>query len=69
MSGKENLDFMEMFQSFAGVDNKIYYCNKCHSILKKLAIKTTEDLPRKMFYCPNSKCEHFGLVTVVAKKA
>ena len=42
-------------------DEKIYHCVEC-----KYALVKIEGGPRKMFFCSNSKCEKYGMVTVVA---
>jgi DNA-directed RNA polymerase subunit RPC12/RpoP len=61
-------DFINMFRNVTGMDNVVYRCVKCGSVVEKIVVKTTMDTPRKLFYCKYKKCVHFGIITVVAKK-
>ncbi len=61
-------DFLKEFMGGTNQEAP-YYCNKCHSALEKEVVQTIFETPRKLFYCKNPKCIHFGLITVVAKRA
>lgn len=61
-------EFIKMFRNMAGMDDTAYKCVKCGSLVEKIVVKTMTDTPRKLFYCKNNKCVHFGIITVVAKK-
>ncbi len=48
--------------------NKKYFCTKCGALLFFMTVKVNMVVDqRKIFYCENNKCSHFGLCTVVAK--
>lgn len=62
-------EFIKMFRNMAGMDNTAYKCVKCGEKVETIPVKTTvSEFPRKLFYCKNNKCVHFGIITVVAKK-
>ena len=61
-------DFINMFKNMAGLDGVVYRCVKCGSTVERITVKTVMETSRKLFYCKNNKCVHFGIITVVAKK-
>lgn len=64
-------DIMDMFGEILGqkqYQKHGYHCNKCDYELEQLVVKTIDNPMKKVFYCKNSRCERFGLLTVVAKK-
>lgn len=61
-------DVMSFLREYSGSDATPYYCVKCRALLEKIIIKTTMEQVKKLFYCKNNHCRHFGIITVVAHK-
>lgn len=61
-------EFIDRIMGIAGLDKTPYYCVKCGHKLDVIPVKTMIETPRKIFYCRNKQCIHYGLTTVVAIK-
>jgi len=50
-------------------DSVQFVCNQCsRPLFNRTFADFDTELPRKLFYCGNVSCEHYGLLTVVAVK-
>lgn len=67
-----NTDFLnDTFGKITGskeYDTHGYHCTRCDYELDQVALKTTMEGMRKIFFCRNSNCERYGLYVAVAKK-
>lgn len=66
-NGKDFInDMMGQMTGDKKYDKETYHCWKCEAELERIVVQTAMKEPRKLFFCPNYKCERYGLYTTVA---